>query len=316
MLNERVDRAPLSVGGRWTAAILMLVSALAIAGAGVSALAEPDSASPVTQVPPSTASPSLRTFDAIELSDAVVSRGGTQLKAARIRIEAAAQTQPGAITGFLYDQLGGVLPGVQVLLVNHTDGAKYDALSDRNGTFVFTALPAGDYELSTSLPGFAAVSNLLKVAPGATVERAVTLPLGTLQEVIAVTGGVGSRATSARQAPRAVHTRTAPEPRTFFSGGIGGQIKVPTKIVHVNPVYPADASGVSDVVVLTGRVGIDGFINDLREVSPSPSMAVASHDAFVKSALDAVSQWEFTPTLLNNVPVEANITINVQYGGR
>jgi hypothetical protein len=113
-----------------------------------------------------------------------------------------------------------------------------------------------------------------------------------------------------------VHTRTAPEARTFFSGGIGGQIQAPRKIVHVNPVYPVDGGGTADVVVLTGRVGIDGFINDLREVKPAANIITSSHDSFVASAIDAVSQWEFTPVLLNNVPVEAHITIRVDYSAR
>jgi hypothetical protein len=201
-------------------------------------------------------------------------------------------------------------------LVNQHDGAKYDTVTDRNGGFVFTALPSGDYQLTTSLPGFATVSNLIKVVPGATVERAVTLPIGTIEETIAVIGAAAPRAATSPRPARAVHTRTTPEPRTFFSGGIGGQIKVPSKIVHVSPVYPAEGGGASDVVVLTGRVGIDGFINDLREVKPAPNMIIASHDAFVRSALEAASQWEFTPVLLNNVPVEAHITIRVDYSTR
>ena len=319
MLNQRVNRTPLTARGRWVAAVVSLVVAVAIASAGVSALAAPpgvrESAS--RQLTDPVRNHAAEQNATIDLSNATVALGAARVSAARARVEvAAAQSTPGAVSGFLYDQLGGVLPGVQVQLLNQTDGAKYDTLSDRNGGFVITALPAGDYELRLSLPGFATVSNLIKVVPGATVERAVTLPIGTLEETVAVVGGAGSRAASSPRPPRAVHASTTPEPRTFFSGGIGGQIKVPSKIVHVSPVYPAEAGNASDVVVLTGRVGIDGFINDLREVRPAPNTVLVSHDAFVKSALDAVSQWEFTPVLLNNVPVEAHITIRLDYGAR
>ena len=107
----------------------------------------------------------------------------------------------------------------------------------------------------------------------------------------------------------------APEARTFFSGGIGGQIKAPAKIFHVNPIYPSDAGNASDVIKLTGRVGIDGFLSDLRDVTPGDN-ASSAHAAFVASALEAIKQWEFTPVLLNNVPVEANISITVNYSAR
>jgi protein TonB len=32
-----------------------------------------------------------------------------------------------------------------------------------------------------------------------------------------------------------------------------------------------------------------------------------------QAALDAVKQWEFTPTLLNNVPVPVIMTVTVQF---
>jgi len=59
--------------------------------------------------------------------------------------------------------------------------------------------------------------------------------------------------------------------------------------------------------VLVGRIGIDGFLSDLRDTSAE------SQPALLASALEAVRQWEFTPTLLNGVPVEVNITTTVQY---
>jgi hypothetical protein len=61
-------------------------------------------------------------------------------------------------------------------------------------------------------------------------------------------------------------------------------------------------------------VGIDGFLSDIRDVTGSRS--TTAHEAFLASALDAVRQWEFTPTLLNNVPVEVNIEIKIDYSTR
>jgi hypothetical protein len=223
-----------------------------------------------------------------------------------------APSGPGTITGVLYDQLGGLLPGTSAVLVQRSSGATYRTDSDRNGAFSFALLPPGDYELTTSLPGFATVTNLVKVGPGQLIDRAVTLPIGTLRESISVVGGdgvVSSKPSGYTDRPR---TRPAPEARTFYSGGVGGQIRAPRKVVHVNPIYPSGLGpNASGIVKLQARVGIDGYLSDIRDITggnPSPT-----HQAFLDSALDAVRQWEFTPVLLNNVPVEANITISIDY---
>jgi hypothetical protein len=95
--------------------------------------------------------------------------------------------------------------------------------------------------------------------------------------------------------------------QSTFTGGIGGQIKAPTKTLHVNPVCPTGVTAQATVVKLTGRIGIDGQFSDLHSTSTDAPAA------FVASAMDAARQWEFTPTLLNNTPIEANISVTVSY---
>jgi len=60
------------------------------------------------------------------------------------------------------------------------------------------------------------------------------------------------------------------------------------------------------VVRLAGRIGIDGLFTDLHDVSNVPA-------PYVASAMDASRQWVFTPTLLNGVPIEVNISVTVRY---
>ena len=109
--------------------------------------------------------------------------------------------------------------------------------------------------------------------------------------------------------------RDIPLPRagTGWSGNIGGSIKVPTKVVDVKPRYPAELEGSSSgaTVVLSGRIGIDGYVLDLKDISATPA-----NPAFVASANEAARQWEFTPTLLNGAPIETNITITIRYRPR
>jgi len=320
MLNERANRTPLSAIGQWSGAIIAFSATMIIAGAGVSTIAAPVSVVPTapsaavataSDVPASERQPSQR----VERSEPSAPSSATRVTASQpiAAVEAPAQASPGTITGVLYDQLGGLLPGVMVTLVQRPDGARYETLTDRNGSFTFSVLPAGDYEVSTRLPGFSTVINLVKVSAGSTVDRSITLPIGTLQEAISVIGGDGLVRPQTQGGGQRL-PRPAPESRTLFSGGIGGQIRVPTKTLHVSPIFPAGLQNASGIVVLEGRVGIDGFLSDLRDVTGSRSSA--AHQAFLASALDAVRQWEFTPTLLNNVPVEANITIRVDYSWR
>ena len=323
MLNQSLNRTPLTFAGRLTAMIVAIGSTIVIAGAGVSVLAAPAQVSPAPVQPPQSITatvPSSTGTSTIHLSNATIEAGGSRVTADRIAIvmenaQPPATSGPGTITGVLYDQTGGLLPGVNVSLVQRPDGAGYSTVSDRNGAFRFELLPSGDYELASSLPGFSTVNTLVKVDAGNVAQRSITMPIGSLQETITVTGGDGV-GKSASIGVRRGQPRPAPEPRTFFSGGIGGQIKQPTKILHVSPIFPPEAGRASDNIVLSARIGIDGFLSDIREVNRASTTAPAAHAAFLASALDAVRQWEFTPTLLNNVPVDVNMTINVAYNGR
>ena len=58
---------------------------------------------------------------------------------------------------------------------------------------------------------------------------------------------------------------------------------------------------------LAGRIGIDGLLTDLQDVGSE------AQAAYVASALAAVRQWVFTPTLLNNTPIVVNIKMTISY---
>ena len=90
---------------------------------------------------------------------------------------------------------------------------------------------------------------------------------------------------------------------------IGGNIRPPKRTVNVPPVYPAtlSGSGRSGVVELDARIGIDGRISEVRVASGDP--------AFAASAVEAVRQWEWTPTLLNCQPVAIHATVHVNFAG-
>jgi TonB family protein len=99
------------------------------------------------------------------------------------------------------------------------------------------------------------------------------------------------------------------EPAPWASGAIrvGGAVLQPTKTKHVNPAYPeiAQSAKVQGVVIIEALIGVDGKVTNARVLRSIPLLDQA--------ALDAVMQWEFTPTLLNGQPVPVLMTMTVQF---
>jgi TonB family protein len=102
----------------------------------------------------------------------------------------------------------------------------------------------------------------------------------------------------------------APPPPPGWAAGavrVGGNMRPPTKTKHVAPVYPplAQSAAVQGVVILEVIIGPDGKVQDARVLRSIPLLDQA--------AVDAVRQWEFTPTLLNGSPVPLVMTVTVQF---
>jgi protein TonB len=101
----------------------------------------------------------------------------------------------------------------------------------------------------------------------------------------------------------------APIARMTADGAVrvGNGIKTPTKIKDARPIYPDDAKAqrVQGVVILEIRILADGRVGDARVLRSIPLLDAA--------ALDAVRQWEFTPTLLNGVATPVIMTVTIQF---
>ena len=88
---------------------------------------------------------------------------------------------------------------------------------------------------------------------------------------------------------------------------VGGNIKPPTKTKDVAPVYPefARAGQITGVVVIEAIIDETGKVVDTTVLRGVPMLNEA--------AVDAVTQWEFTPTLLNGAPVPILMTLTVSF---
>ena len=89
-------------------------------------------------------------------------------------------------------------------------------------------------------------------------------------------------------------------------GGVG-QIMEPRKVRDVPPEYPpsAQTSGISGIVVLEAVIDRQGKVKDLQVLRSIPELD--------RAAMEAVSRWEYTPTLLAGVPIEVILTVNVTF---
>jgi protein TonB len=87
----------------------------------------------------------------------------------------------------------------------------------------------------------------------------------------------------------------------------GGNVTAASIITQTKPLYPALArqARIQGNVVLHAIIDKEGKVAELQVIS--------GHPLLVQSALDAVKQWRYKPTLLNGDPVEVDTTITVTF---
>jgi Carboxypeptidase regulatory-like domain/TonB dependent receptor len=106
-----------------------------------------------------------------------------------VAMPAAAQTSMGGVNGLVVDAQGGVLPGATVTLTNDATGIQTVRQTNESGYFVFVNVRPGTYTLTVELQGLqTAKLSGFTVAVNETVSRNVTLQVGSLTEVVEVTG--------------------------------------------------------------------------------------------------------------------------------
>ena len=60
------------------------------------------------------------------------------------------------------------------------------------------------------------------------------------------------------------------------------------------------------MVIVETVIATDGTVKDIEVIR-------SAHPLLDAAAIEAVSQWEFTPTLLNGEPVELVMSVNVTF---
>jgi len=213
----------------------------------------------------------------------------------------AAQNLSGKVSGSIRDPSGTGVANATIVMSNHA-GDTIDMItmttSDRDGNFSFKALPAGEYDLKVMKRGFEPFRRLqvtlessrdfsqsITLQPGAIMEEVEVVPNGTAKPLPSGATGKPSRIR------------------------VGGDIEAPHLITKVQPVYPESArsAGVSGTVILHAIISKGGKPLSLRVMNSQVDPDLA------RSAVEAVSQWRYTPTLLNGEPIEIDTSIMVNF---
>lgn len=215
----------------------------------------------------------------------------------------AAQTGPATFTGTLVDAMGRILPDVPIELTSAATSVKTDTRTDAAGAFTFANLPAGDYELTATAPGFGGRYRVT-LSPGANVPREIPLQIGTLQETISVRRNAPPAPARPSRMPPEYH----PESDPCRQSQIGGCLAPPLKLRDVRPVYPAGAGDAGTTIKLQAVIGTDGFVKRVTPIDVGPADA-----EFARSAATAVGQWQFSPTRLDGVAVETQMNVTVTF---
>jgi TonB family protein len=210
-----------------------------------------------------------------------------------------AQNLSGKTSGSIHDPSGAGVANATIVMSNQETKTIDMTTSDREGNFIFKPLPAGNYELQVLKPGFETYRvPQVSLDAGRDFSESFTLQVGAITEHVTV---VPENSTK----PVPVETTSGKPSRV----SIGGTVQAAKIITKVQPVYPdsARSAGISGTVVLHAVIGMDGKPLSLRVKNSQIDPDLA------RSAVEAVSQWRYTPTLLNGEPIEVDTTITVNY---
>jgi protein TonB len=113
-----------------------------------------------------------------------------------------------------------------------------------------------------------------------------------------VIGGVSSKV-AAPAAPKDVKSRAPVR--------LGGRVRAPRQIQRVEPKFPplARQTHIQGTVVIEAVLDESGNVVEMKIVS--------GHPLLVQAALDAVRQWKYEPTYLNDEPVAVQMYVNVNF---
>jgi TonB family protein len=224
------------------------------------------------------------------------------VKRAAPRVKPVQGLADGSLSGTISDATGAVIPGVSVTVSSRT--VSQNAVTETDvqttttnevGSYEFRGLTPGPYIMKAMLPGFALFrSGALQITFGQNVVENATLSIGSMLQRVELTVAGQAR-------PRTVSTNGPVRIR------VGGNVVAARLITQVKPYYPEEAkeAGIEGIIHLQGFIGKDGTLIGLN--------ATNNINYLSKAALEAVNQWRYSPSLLNNEPVQVPTSIDIEF---
>jgi protein TonB len=118
-------------------------------------------------------------------------------------------------------------------------------------------------------------------------------------------GSAGLPGNGTQAAPAVTLSGAPPPARTVVRPG--GDIQAPARTVYVPPVYPeaARSARIEGEVIVEATIDEAGVVGDVRVLRSRPLLD--------RAAVEAVSQWRYTPTRLNGSAVSVLLVITVRF---
>ena len=225
--------------------------------------------------------------------------------------------QSGKMTGVIRDASQAVIPRARIDVQSSAGTADSKPMhevvySNEVGEWSLD-IPDGVYDISVAVPGFAKHDHQGVKFESATARRfELTLNVGAIRQTV----HVQSELDPAQQkmlaeklaAERAAMSNLAQGARPQRIR-VGGNVQAANLIRKVTPAYPPTAKmdRVEGTVIMTAVIGKDGSILSLEQVNKLVDSRLA------ESAMEAVKQWMYKPTLLNGEPIEVITQIDVNF---
>jgi TonB family protein len=199
-----------------------------------------------------------------------------------------------SLSGIVQDTFQGPIDGASITVWDAETG-KGVRTSSSMGSFSLSGLAEGDYLFKVEKDNRSPVLGAFHLAGD--VPHNINVVVRTADPQDTESAGAGSPLRSSVRPPRS--SARPPKVRP-------AQVKN-----KITPVYP-DAermAGIGGAVKIAMIILPDGTVNDLVVLSaPNSNLAVA--------ALLAVRRWQYSPTYLDDQPVEANLTVDVTFQRR
>src|SRR5882757_4564153 len=119
-----------------------------------------------------------------------------------------AQEFRGSLSGRVIDQQQSVVPGAKITATENETGAKFNTVTNADGTYVLPFLPPGPYTLSAELSGFKKYVNPnVRVTTNEREQIDIHLEVGTIDQSVTVTAESSMLETATASTGQVINTR-------------------------------------------------------------------------------------------------------------